>query len=54
MAALGLQVMEQIFWGEHNKMVHSVVGDLLLLEVMSLQVQALGLQVFLQEAPTMQ
>ena len=56
-AALGLQVfpqktpsvMQRVVWGEHNVMVHSVGGDLLLL-----QVQALGLQVFLQKAPAMQ
>ena len=41
--------MEQVFRGQDNKMVHSQVGG-----VMSLQVQALGLQVFPQKAPTMQ
>ena len=55
-AALGLQTptVEQVFWSKDNVMVHSQVGKLILLEVMSLQVQALGLQVFPQEAPTMQ
>ena len=47
---------EQVFWRMNNVMVHSQGrgGKLFLLEVMSLQVQALGHQVFPQEAPTMQ
>ena len=46
--------VEQVFWSKDNVMVHSQVGKLILLEGMSLQAQALGLQAFPQEAPTMQ